>query len=156
MPQARTRHFATLDYEDSAILTFPAGLPAFERLTRFLLIEDASSAPLVFLQSLDDESVCLPAVSALAVDPDYELSLASDDLEALGFTDVEQLPAGNAIACLAIVSVPATGPATANLLAPVVINLSARRAVQAVRGDTRYSHQHPIHPAGSAGEAVCS
>jgi flagellar assembly factor FliW len=156
MPQARTKHFALIDYDESAVLTFPAGIPGFEQSTRFLFIADAISAPLVFLQSLDDENVCLPAIAALAVDPDYELSLAGDDLESLGFTDAEQLPAGSAIACFAIVSVPAEGPATANLLAPVVVNLAARRAVQAVRADTRYSHQHPIIAIAPAGDAACS
>ncbi len=156
MPVARTKHFNTLDYQDDAILTFPVGLPAFEGLTKFLLIEDAASAPLVFLQSLEDEEVCLPALAAIAVDSEYELSLTGDDLEALGFTDSEPLPAGNSIACLAIVSVPAAGPATANLLAPVVVNLAARRAVQAVRVDTRYSHQHPLINAAQTGAPLCS
>jgi flagellar assembly factor FliW len=155
MPQARTKHFAILDYDEGAVLTFPVELPGFEHLTRFLMVEHPDTAPLTFLQSLESEDVCLPALAVLAVDPDYELALTTDDLEDLGFTAHEQIPVGNAIGCFAIISVPADGPATANLQAPVVVNLAARRAVQAVRLDTRYSHQHPIARAVGR-EDMCS
>src|SRR4051812_43711580 len=92
MPQAPTKHFGTIEYDEEAVLTFPEGLPAFETLTRFLVIEDAASAPLVFLQSLDDQSICFPAMSPLVVDPDYELSLTPDDLETLEFAGSEEYP----------------------------------------------------------------
>ena len=155
MPQALTRHFATMEYEEETVIGFPQGLPAFEQLTRFVLVEHPATSPLVFFQSLERADVCLPAVPVLAVDPNYELALTPDDLDDLGFAAQEPIPAGNAIGCFAIVSVPMEGPATANLLAPVVINLSARRAIQAVRLDTRYSHQHPILPV-PAKEGACS
>jgi flagellar assembly factor FliW len=54
-----------------------------------------------------------------------------------------------------VVTLPASGPATANLLAPLVVNLAARLGVQAVRSDARYSHRHPLATA-AAGEGVCS
>lgn len=148
MPQARTKHFAVVDYDDSAVITFPAGLPAFERLTRFVLVERQSMSPLVFLQSLEDEAVCLPAAPVSAVCPDYRLELTADDLAALGAPDPGEL------ACLAVVSIPAGGVPTANLLAPVVIDLAGRRAVQAVRSDTQYSHRHPL--TAREGAAACS
>lgn len=155
MLKARTKHFESVDYDESAVLIFPTGLPGFERLTRFLLIEHPVATPLAFLQSLEDQDVCLPSIPVLAVDPDYELALSSDDLEVLGFAGSEALPPGNTLACFAVVSAAPNGSATANLLAPIVVNLAGRRAVQAVRGDTRYSHQHPIVSA-ETGEAVCS
>ena len=155
MLQARTRHFGPIEYDEAAVLTFPWGLPAFEQLSRFLLIEHPSAAPLVFLQSLEREELCLPAIPVLALDPDYELALSSDDLETLGFTSAEQPPGVDTLGCFVVVSIPAVGPATANLLAPIVVNLASRLAVQAVRADRRYSHQHPLVSAGT-GEAVCS
>jgi flagellar assembly factor FliW len=153
MPQAQTKHFASIDYDDGAILTFPAGLPAFEHLTRFLLIEHPTVAPLIFLQSLEEQDVCLPALPILTVDADYELSLTGEDLEVLGFTSQDRVAGENTLGCFAIVSIPATGNVTANLAAPVVVNLKARLAAQAVRPDTRYSHQHPV---SENTEAICS
>jgi flagellar assembly factor FliW len=51
---------------------------------------------------------------------------------------------GSEVLCLAIVSAQTDGTLTANLLAPVVINLNTRVGVQAVRQDARYSHQHKL------------
>jgi len=55
------------------------------------------------------------------------------------------------VLCLAVLSFRPTGP-TANLLAPVVVNVANLKAVQAVMADSGYSHQHAL----AAQEAVCS
>ena len=46
--------------------------------------------------------------------------------------------------CLAVITAAEDLPPTANLLAPVVINLDNGRAVQAVRSDAVYSHKKAI------------
>jgi flagellar assembly factor FliW len=50
---------------------------------------------------------------------------------------------------LAILSVSENRPPTANLLAPVVINLRTRVAIQAIRLDTAYSHEQPLAMEGA-------
>ena len=45
MGTCQTKDFGVVDYDESAIVHFPAGLPAFESETRFLLIEQAETAP---------------------------------------------------------------------------------------------------------------
>ena len=54
--------------------------------------------------------------------------------------------------CLTVLSVRETGP-TANLLAPIVVNLRNRKAVQAVAAESDYSHQHALMPEEAS---VCS
>ena len=87
-----------------------------------------------------------------AIDPAYSLELSPDDARALG-VDARKLSAtAREILCLAILCAPENGPLTANLLAPVIVNLATRIAVQAVRSDNRYSHRHAL--AGE--ETACS
>ena len=45
---------------------------------------------------------------------------------------------------LALVSLHDELLATANLMAPVVLNVKTRRGLQAIRRDSRYSHEHPV------------
>jgi len=45
---------------------------------------------------------------------------------------------------LALVSLPDKLSASANLMAPVVLNLKTHRGLQAIREDRVYSHQHLI------------
>jgi flagellar assembly factor FliW len=67
-------------------------------------------------------------------------------------SSVRQPRIGKDVWALGIITVRETGP-TANLLAPLVINLRSLRAVQAVMRDSAYSHQHALpEPA----ETVCS
>jgi flagellar assembly factor FliW len=128
-----------------AILEFPAGLPGFEDRKRFGVIERANVAPIVLLQSLDLPDLCFLAAPVAAIDPAYQLDVSSEDLARLGLERQN-----DQLVCLAILSAPENGPLTANLLAPVVIEPRTRRAVQAVRMDSRYSHQHPLDTPGAA------
>jgi flagellar assembly factor FliW len=150
MPEVYTRRFGALSYDPSAILFFPGGLPGFESETRFVLLEQPEFAPIVFLQSIDSAELCFLAAPVAALVAGYSLSIAREDLERLDLDPDDRLEPGPELLCLAILCTPENGAVTANLLAPVVINLRTRRAVQAVRTDSRYSHQHAI-----AEEAAC-
>ena len=87
-----------------------------------------------------------------AIDLAYSLELSPDDARVLG-VDARKLSAtAREILCLAILCAPENGPLTANLLAPVIVNLATRIAVLAVRSDNRYSHWHAL--AGE--ETACS
>jgi flagellar assembly factor FliW len=87
--------------------------------------------------------LCFVAAPVEAIEPAYQLELSSEDLHHLGLIENRQPPRGEVL-CLAILSAPESGRPTANLLAPVVIDRASRRAVQAVRSDSRYSHQHAL------------
>ncbi len=126
-----------------AELHFPLGLPGFDELKRFTLIERPEASPLLFLQSLDCPGLSFIAAPVLTIDPNYQLDISVDDLHELGFQRVTQL-ASPEVTCLAILTAPENGEPTANLLAPVVIDRASNRAVQAVRMDSRYSHRHRL------------
>jgi flagellar assembly factor FliW len=141
MPSFDTVRFGSISYEEEAVIEFPAGLPAFEEERRFVLIEPPATAPVVFLQSLSRPDLSFITLPAQTIDSDYALCGATEDLKLIG------LEAGADAVCLAIVTVPEDGAATANLLAPVVINPRTRRAVQVIQIDSGYSHQHVLEAA---------
>lgn len=144
MPLIATARFGPLAYPENGAIQFPAGLPGFDQERAFILVEQPELAPLVFLQSLESPDLCLPTVPVAAVAPEYEWGILREDLEALGLDPSRQPVAGREVLCLAILTAAPDCQPTANLLAPVVINLSARRGVQAVRADARYSHRHRL------------
>ena len=151
MPQADTQQFGPIEYALDDVIEFPLGLPGFEQERSFLLITPVSAKPLVFLQSLGRPELCFVTLPLDVVDPNYQLSVSIEDWKVLGATG--QNPSavgpeddqfdGSQIRCLAIISLTNSCP-TANLLAPLVIHLAASRAVQAIRLDNLYSHQHPV------------
>jgi|SRR5579884_71065 len=144
MPTIETKYFGTMAFERDACFELPFGLPAFEEERCFLPLEIPAHEPLLFLQSITTPSLCFIALPVLVVDPDYKLSITSEDLEALGLSTARQPEIGVEVLAISLLSVRDNAPTTANLLAPVVINLANRRALQAIRADRIYSHEHPL------------
>lgn len=136
-----TRYFGPVPYAPETVLHFPAGLPGFRGLRRFLPIEIEEHRPLVFLQSLEDAEICFLALPAGAVDAGYRLEVEPPDLELLALARRPRI--GREVLCLFMVTVDAER-ITANLLAPVVINLANRWAAQVIQACSGYSHQHVL------------
>jgi flagellar assembly factor FliW len=134
-----TRDFGELECLPEAVIDFPVGLPAFEEHRQFVLIEQPATAPVVFLQSLHSIEVCFYLAPVSAVTDSYDLELSHEDARLLALKQGDNEPV-----TLVILAATESGQATANLLAPVVINAMTRRAVQALRNDDRYSHIHPL------------
>ena len=145
MPDFETSSLGRIFYEPEWAIEFPSGLPGFEDRRRFAAITLDESAPLVFLQSLEDPALCFITLPVLAVDPLYRLEVSGEDLGHLGLPPAKQPRIGTDVLCLTVVSIRESGP-TANLLAPVVVHLGSHQAVQAVATDSGYSHQHPLFP----------
>lgn len=147
MPHLETTQFGRLDYSEDAVLEFPAGLPAFEDQTRFVLVEQPESAPAVFLQSLRRPELSFLTLPVRAVDPAYALEIPPEERAGLGFPEQGPPPVvGRELLCLVIVAAPAGAAPTANLMAPVVVSLAHRRGAQVLQPPARYSHQHPLLP----------
>jgi flagellar assembly factor FliW len=137
MPQIQTRDLGPLDYDVSAMLHFPFGLPGFEGEKSFLLIENATAAPVLFLQSTETPALCFLTIPVQVVDPGYQIGMTEEDAGTVGIGRQD-------VAVLAILASNSRGDLTANLLAPVIVNLATKIGLQAVRPDTGYSHQHPV------------
>jgi flagellar assembly factor FliW len=145
MASLETKYFGRLSYEADAEFEFPRGIPGFENWRKFMMVTLPESAPLMFLQSLEDPALCFITLPIFAVDPDYRLAVSAEDLEQLDLPPERQPRIGKEVLCLAVVSVQESGP-TFNLLAPIVVNISNRKAVQAIAQDSGYSHRHVLAP----------
>jgi flagellar assembly factor FliW len=154
MAALETRYFGTLQYSEDAVFVFPAGLPGFEMERRFLFVEQPVNKPLVFMQSVERPELCFVALPVTGICPDYRLALSAEDRQALELAaDAEPVPDRDVI-LLALISLADQQPPTANLLSPVVVNVAARKALQAIQADSGYSHRHPL--VSEVLEAVCS
>ncbi len=143
MPVLETQNFGRLSYSTDSEIEFPRGLPGFESRRRFVAVEIPENDPLVFLQSLEDPTLCFTTLPVLAVDPAYRLQVNDEDLELVGLSRQSQPQIGREVLCLTVLAIRETGP-TANLLAPLVVNLSNLKGVQAVGPEGSYSHQHEL------------
>ena len=144
MPDCRTKYFEKMQYTADSVIRLPNGLPGFEQEREFVLIEQPVHRPLVFVQSLRTPDLCFAALPVLSVDAAYRLFLSAEDLDLMGLDPSRQPSIGSEVACLAIVAVGHDREMTANLLSPLVINLSTCVAVQGIQTGCHYSHRHPL------------
>jgi flagellar assembly factor FliW len=160
MPEMLTRDFGPVDYSPEEVFDFPLGLPGFPDCRRFLTLRPQPEEALVVLQCVDRPEIAFLTLPADVLLAGYQLRMVEQDWLVLGSPT-----AGRHV--LVMLTLPEHGPATANLLGPVVLNPAARRGVQAIRDDHRYSAAEPLEallgqmnqPARTAErqqEAVCS
>ncbi len=136
-----TRRFGEVSYSSDDVLFFPRGIPAFENKHEWILAGDDDSA-IKWLQSIEDGSLALPVTSPDAVQPDYNARIPEDELKLIGTVNPADL------ALLIVVSIPQNAPwnMTANLRAPILINLKTHKAVQVIALNEEYPIRHIIFP----------
>jgi len=139
-----TRYFGPVEYNEESVLVFPDGIPAFEQEKRFLALRQPINEPMVFLQSLANPHLCFATLPVPAACPEYKLNMTPEDLAALGLRTDRQPSIGGDVLCLAILSLEEDAPPTANLLAPIVVNVRTLRGRQAIQSDCPYSYREVL------------
>jgi flagellar assembly factor FliW len=128
------------ELDESAILTFPRGLPGFEEYRRWVLAGEEDSV-IQWLLCADDAHIALPVTDPRLVDPEYAPHLPAEALEEVGAAGPEE------VVLRAVLILPQGGRpwrGTANLLAPLVIHPQSRIGRQVVLTDDRYRILTPL------------
>jgi len=146
MPSIQTDKLGTVDYDEEQVVRFPGGIPPFADEHNFVLLAREEAGPVLFLQSLERRDLAFVTLPVQSIDPDYHLDAPPEQLEVIGLSGARPPVIGVDVLCLAIITL--AEPPTANLLAPVVVNLANRLAVQAIQAGTGYAHQHPLEEKG--------
>lgn len=112
-----TDRFGRIDLQNSKVIQFPLGLPGFEELKQFIIVEVDESKPLLWLQSTENRHVCLPVIIPFEFMDDYYIEIHDAELNDLQIEDKDDL------LLMSVVVVPEDlSKMTANLAAPIVIN----------------------------------
>jgi len=157
MPRIQTKCFDEMEYSPDAVFRFPNGIPGFETERSFVFLEQPATRPLMFMQSVSRRDVCFILLPVLAADQHFQLRLSEEDLTALCLPGGSEPEIGKEILCAVTVCAADNERPhpTANLFAPIVINLKEKIGIQAVQ--PQYSPQHPLRSEGREEELVtCS
>jgi flagellar assembly factor FliW len=139
--------FGDCSYAQSEVIEFPWGLPGFPTLHRWLPLIVDSHPSFVWFQSLEDVNVAIPTADPWAIFEQYD-----PKLPAYAFTSLEIREAADFATLCVVVVTPNAEEMTMNLMAPIVVNLRARKGRQITIDGSSYSAREPIPrklPAGS-------
>jgi flagellar assembly factor FliW len=136
----QTRYFGELDIEESGIFHFSHGVPGFEGVKRFILIDnEEESSPFKWLQGVDEPKPAFVIVDPFAIKNDYEVNLSDEVLRELEIKDA------GTVSVYCIVVVPDDiSKMTVNLQAPLIINIASHKGRQVILDTDRYGVRHYI------------
>lgn len=126
-------------YEEKDIISFPKGLPGFEKLKKFILFPVDENDIFSILQSIDDPYVGLTVISPFLVNKEYEFEVSDDRMQELKLSSVEDL------SILATVTLSQKKEnITVNLKAPIIININEKIGEQIILDNEKYLIKHPL------------
>ncbi len=140
MRKITTTRFGEIEEDESKIVHFAAGLPAFEDEHEFIIIPYDEESPYVFLQSVTTPDLAFLMAIPFIFFPDYEFRLEDDVLESLALERQEDL------LLYTLLTIPGSDirEMTANLLAPIVINSRTNEGRQIVLDKSSYRTKHKL------------
>lgn len=134
-----TSRFGVISITDEDLINFPEGLLGFNELRRFVLLDDPSDEIFAWLQSCEEPNIAFPLLEPELFSTTYKVQLTKHDMETLG------LKSNAGIRAFTIITIPADPTQmTANLKAPIVINIANRSARQCVLQDNSLAIREPI------------
>ena len=137
-----TDRFGSFDTKDSKVINFPVGLPGFENLRDFVILEVEDTKPIYWLQSIEDSHVALSVILTFDIFHDYYIDIRDSDLEELKFESKNDLSVMNVV-----VIPPQIQNMTVNLAAPIVINTRHGIAKQIIIDATELPIRFPVYDA---------
>lgn len=135
----QTTRFGQVQFQPEDLITFNEGILGFAELKKFVFLDDPNDDIFAWLQSCDEPGIAFPVLEPELFAENYKPGLAKADLEALKLTGMDKAK------LFSIITIPDDPTLmTANMKAPVVVNLAAKTARQCVLQDNGLAIREPI------------
>ncbi len=137
--RVQTTRFGEVEISLEDLVDFAEGLLGFSQLRRFVILDDPNDEIFAWLQSCENPDIAFPILEPELFAPNYQVELSKTDLESLCLAKQSDGKFFN------IITIPADPTLmTANLKAPVIINIAKRVARQCVLQDNNLAIREPI------------
>lgn len=135
-----TKHFGDIEVDEESIIFFSEGIPAFEDVKKYVIIENPNpELPFNWLQGVDEPNLTFVIVNPYLFITDYEFDIPQATIDALAIENQEDI----FICC--IVTVPKNmSETTMNLKAPIIINTRQKKGRQIVMETDEYEVKHKM------------
>lgn len=134
-----TSRFGVVEATPDDVIDFPEGLLGFNSLHKFVLLDDPTDDIFAWLQSCEEPAIAFPVLEPELFASTYSIQLTRHDLEGL------KLQTQEGVRSFVIITIPQDPTQmTANLKAPIVINVARRTARQCVLQDNQLAIREPI------------
>ena len=128
MMTIRTGQFGEFEVSEDTLLTFPAGVVGFPAVQQFVVLDVADDCQYQWFQAAAEPDLAFVIIDIHLLDPEFRVEVSDEGLAELEITQTDP------VLIMAVVTIPLGHPeqATANLRAPLVVNLRTRKGKQLI------------------------
>jgi len=143
-----TEKFGELEVSKESIFDFVAPIIGFNDLKKYAIIDYKPDSPFKWLQSVEDMSLAFPITLCSFFGIDYQFDIPDEEAQQLEIESADDIFVCN------IANIPSSNPqgATINMLAPIVVNIVNKKAMQIILKNTDYEVRYKLFNDESAGE----
>jgi flagellar assembly factor FliW len=138
-----TTRFGDISIAPDKIINFVHGIPGFEKLRRYILIDHDAKGLFKWLQSVDEPAVAFLMTDPIPYKPGYSVPMRKSDIKGLDAEDAE------GIVVLVMVCVSQENgddrKVSLNLKGPVLFNASNMLAIQCIIDRDDYQSNYVIN-----------
>lgn len=128
MMTIQTGRFGKIEVSEETLLRFPSGLVGFPAVQEFVVLDVAADCQYQWFQAIREPDLAFVIIDVHLLDQKFQAEVSDEGLAELEITPSDP------VLILAVVTIPAGEPdqATANLRAPLVVNLRTRKGKQLI------------------------
>lgn len=132
MMTIQTSRFGEIEVSEGTLLTFPTGLVGFPAIQQFVVLDVAEDCQYQWLQAVEEPDLAFVIIDIHLLDPEFRVQISDEGLVELEITQADP------VLIMAVVTIPSGQPehATANLRAPLVVNLRTRKGKQLILSES--------------------
>lgn len=135
-----TKHLGKIEIDENEIVDFEEGIPGFENEKKFVIIPMGLDLPFFTLQSVENQAAAFIVTSPFDIYTTYEFELGKNILEELQIQNEEQVRVYTILAIHGEME-----KITANLKAPIVINLEKNIGKQIILENFGYDVRYVVY-----------
>ena len=135
-----TAKFGEIEVSKNTIFNFVSPIIGFKDLKEYTIVDYKPDSPFKWLQSMEDMELAFPITLCSFFGIDYQFDIPDEEANKLEIDSPDDIFVCN------IVNIPSSNPqgATVNMLAPIVINLDNKKAMQVVLKNSQFELRHKL------------
>ncbi|WP_434304837.1 flagellar assembly protein FliW [Clostridium botulinum] len=134
-----TKYHGCIEYEEKDVIYFEKGIPGFEELKKFIIFPVEDNDVFSVFHSIEKDDMGIIVTSTFSIEKDYEIQLEEEQIKNLKLQDEKDTLVLNTVTLSSDMN-----KITANLRAPIVINIKEKIGEQIIINSDKYKVKHPL------------
>lgn len=137
--ELNTKYHGCIEYEEKDVIYFEKGIPGFEELKEFIIFPVKDNDVFSVFHSIEKEDMGIIVTSPFNIEKEYEIQLEEEQIANLKLQDEKDTLVLNTVTLNSDIN-----KITANLRAPIVINIKEKIGEQIIINSDKYKVKHPL------------